>query len=201
VPSGPRGLDSVQAVERAAAALHLVGRTDELGRIRSFLAGAARGAGRCLLVLGEPGIGKSSLLAAAPLLAPPDSRIVRCRGAEAESHLAYAAVIDLIGPLLDDAEVSAGLGEAARTALDGLVTGASAAPAEPGTSAAMTICRAALGAVLSAAAGRRCLVLVVDDAHWLDESSAEVLSYIARRIEGERVAVIVGMRSGSSSAL
>ena len=201
MPTGPRSLASVQAVDRAAAALGLVGRADELGRIRRFITDAARGAGRCLLVVGEPGIGKSSLLAAAPMLAPPDSRIVRFRGAEAESHLAYAAVIDLIEPLLREADVSAGLGEAARTALEGLVSGASAAPAGAGTSAAMTICRAALGAVLSAAVGQRCLVMVVDDAHWLDESSAEVLSYVARRIEGERVAMLVGVRSGSASGL
>ena len=176
----------------------LTGRHNEISEIRRVIDLAASGSGQALILVGDAGIGKSTLLDAVPSMVPGDSVVVAVRAVEAESHLVYAAAIDLLEPLLRSLDATHGLdgldGEP-RKVLDALMA------ARPGAGGPMPLCRAALGAVLAASAGARLVVFVVDDAHWLDEVSAEVLLYIARRIGSERVAVVASVRAGATSPL
>jgi DNA-binding CsgD family transcriptional regulator len=173
----------------------VAGRRAELAEIQQIIDRAERGFGQALLIVGEAGIGKSTLLAAVGSLVDGDAIVLSARAVESESHLAYAATVDLFGPLLELPEVADGLAVEARQVLEGVLT------ARPGIAGPMPVCRAALGAVLAASAGGRLIVFVVDDAQWLDEPSAEVLLYLARRVNGERVVFIAGLRADSNCRL
>src|SRR4051794_3103922 len=80
----------------------LVGRDRELGRIRELLDAAGDGRSSALLVHGEAGIGKTALLeAAAEEAAARGFGQFRARGYESESDIAFAGLLELVGPLLD----------------------------------------------------------------------------------------------------
>src|SRR5882757_4957305 len=79
----PRLARSPLSMERAESN-RLIERHEELGRLRDILARASDGSGAAAVILGEPGIGKSSLLGATTAAAP-DMRILRARGAEIEA--------------------------------------------------------------------------------------------------------------------
>src|SRR4051812_4887192 len=78
----------------------LVGRDAEQTRIDALLSRARAGQGSALVVRGEPGIGKTSLLAHAVARAGP-MRVVRARGVESEAELAFSGLLELLHPLLD----------------------------------------------------------------------------------------------------
>ncbi len=170
-----------------------VGRIRETAELRGVIDRAASGHGQTLVLVGDAGIGKSTLLGTVASLTPPDTTIVSVRAVESESHLVYAAAIDLLGPFLKLDGVSEGIGGEGRRLLEGLMA------ARLHTAGPMPLCRAALGAVLAASADGRLVALLVDDAQWLDHQSVEILLYIARRISNERVAIIASVRSGSPS--
>ena len=77
----------------------VIGRGAELDRIRALL-DAARG-GRCgsLVVEGDPGVGKSTILAAAADLAGDGFTVLRTRGVESEAGLDHAALLAVLAPL------------------------------------------------------------------------------------------------------
>jgi predicted ATPase len=158
----------------------LVGRDHEL-RCLDELTGAARaGRGGVLVLRGEAGIGKSALLD--HVRQASGFRVIHASGAEFETELPYAALHQLCVPVLDRLpELPARHREALQVAF-GLVTG---------TPDVFHIGLAALG--LLAASGP--LLCVVDDAHWLDAASATVLTFLARRIAEEPVAMVFAVRS------
>jgi predicted ATPase len=78
----------------------LLGRGPELEQIGRMVVDARKGDGRALLVTGEPGIGKTSLLAEAVARAG-DVRVIEAVGVEAEANLPYALLGETVGPLLD----------------------------------------------------------------------------------------------------
>src|ERR1700739_3178460 len=81
--------------------MSLIGRTTECARIDALLDGAAAGHAGALLIHGEPGIGKTSLLEYARASAVERRmRVIACSGAEAESQLPFSGLLDLLGPLL-----------------------------------------------------------------------------------------------------
>ncbi len=170
----------------------LSGRQHELSEIQRVIDLAASGSGQALVLVGDAGIGKSTLLDTVATMVPTGSVVVSMRAVEAESHLAYAAAIDLLGPLVDGLD---GLDGEGRRVLEALMT------AQPGAAGPMPLCRAAFGAVVAASAGVHLVLFVVDDAQWLDQVSAEMLLYIARRIGNEHVAVLTAVRTGAASPL
>jgi DNA-binding CsgD family transcriptional regulator len=173
----------------------VAGRHRELRELKRIIDRAADGFGQTVVVVGDAGIGKSTLLDAAASFAPNGSVVISIRAVEAESHLAYAAAIDFLGPLLHRSAVADGLPDDALRLLDHLVA------ARPLKGGIMSLCRAALGAVLAACAAGPLILFVVDDAQWLDEPSSEILLYVARRVLNEQVAVILGIREGTTSRL
>ena len=170
----------------------IVGRERELEQLGRLVDGiGARGG--AVVVRGEAGIGKSALLHAVEQRALARGAIVTTLvGTPSEGRFAFGAVHQLLRPFLDAAET---LPAPQRRALE-VALGVSEGPAPE----VFLVGLATLG-VLTETATRTPVVLVVDDAHWLDGSSAEVLGFVARRLEMEGVLVVLAVRTGLGSHL
>jgi DNA-binding CsgD family transcriptional regulator/tetratricopeptide (TPR) repeat protein len=165
----------------------LVGRDREVALLRAFLAGAATDGG-CLILCGEPGVGKSALLAAATHEArSAGSRVLQAAGAEFEADLSFSALNQLLVPLHRE---FGQLAEEHRRALSVALGLRDDSPADR-----MVVSTAVL-LLLREVAEARPLILVVDDLPWLDRSSATVLRFVARRLSGTRVAFLATARTG-----
>ena len=162
----------------------LVGREAEQQRIETLLQRAREGRGGALVLRGEAGIGKTALLELA--VAHADGlRVLRALGVEAEAELPFSALHELFRPilrLLDE------LPEPQSAALRAALALAPAARVDR-----FSIYAATLG-LLAAAAEEQPLLCIVDDAHWLDDASAEALVFAARRIGDEAVLVLFAAR-------
>jgi DNA-binding CsgD family transcriptional regulator len=153
-----------------------------------FLDAVRGGAGRTLVVRGEPGVGKTALL---DHLAEHASgcRVARAAGVESEMELAFSGVHQLCAPMLDRLERLPGpQGEALRTAF-GLSSGS--APDR-------FLVGLATLSLLADAAEEHPLVCLVDDAQWLDRASAQVLAFVARRLVAESVGLVFAARAPGS---
>ena len=140
------------------------------------------------MLRGEPGIGKSSLLRYAHSQA--DGFTVLCgRGVESEFELPYAALAEVVRP------VQGRIDELPRSQADALgaallVQGTSREPASRFASAA------GLLGLLALEAERCPLLVLVDDAHWLDAASAEALGFVSRRLHAEGIVMLFAARHG-----
>jgi DNA-binding CsgD family transcriptional regulator len=172
-------------IERA-----LLGREAERARVDELLARARSGTSGVLVVRGEPGIGKSALLEHAAAQAS-GARVMRARGIESEVELAFAGLHELLRPVLDELDrLPAPQAGALRGAL-GLV---------PDAAAERHLVGAGTLALLGVLAEQRPVVVLLDDAQWLDGPSAAALLFAARRLLADAVAVIVAVRDGEPSA-
>jgi AAA ATPase domain len=158
-------------------------RTAETSAIDRLLSRARTGHGGGLLLRGEPGIGKSALLRYAGEQAA-DLCVLQAAGAVAESDLAYAAIHQLLGPLLPRA---GGLPEPQAAALR-IALGLQAGPDAPDP---FLVSLAVL--TLLSDAGRPVLCLV-DDVQWMDGPSVGVLAFVVRRLREEPVVVLAAAR-------
>jgi DNA-binding CsgD family transcriptional regulator len=180
------------SIAARAAAGPLLGRSSEVELLTALLDGIDA-AGSTLVLHGEPGIGKSRLLAEADRLARDrDIMVLRTSGVQAEAHLPFAGLHQLVRPIRDHA---ANLPAPHRAALDAAFGLADDAPPEP-----FRIAMAALD-LLSDVASDTPLLVTVDDAHRLDRPSADVLAFVARRIESDRIVLLVAARDGHPSPL
>ena len=164
----------------------LYDREAECALIDRLIEDAGAGRSVVLVVRGDPGLGKSSLIEYATGCAD-GSVVLACRGFEAESQLAFAGLGDLLRPLAEHLDA---LPEAQRAALEGVL---SVGP--PAVADRLTLNVGVLS-LLAAAAEHTPLLLTVDDAHWLDAASLEALAFAARRLEADRIAMLVAVRSG-----
>ncbi|WP_127506405.1 ATP-binding protein [Actinoplanes solisilvae] len=168
----------------------LFGREVELTHLHRFLE-STRVSGDVLMVRGEPGVGKSALLAAAADLAGADGmRVLRANGSEFEADVSYSLLNQLLLPLYADIQR---LPPALRDALT-VALGFGPGPAP----AALLVCNAALF-LLTTAARTKPVLLIVDDLQWIDRPSAVVLGFVARRVQGTPVGVITASRTGMES--
>ncbi|POM23594.1 putative HTH-type transcriptional regulator [Actinomadura rubteroloni] len=169
----------------------LVGRDAELDLLRTFVGEGTRGGG-ALVLSGDPGIGKTALLdEAAAVAAAADVPVLRASGIEFEADLGFAGLNQLLLPLADRL---AGLPPAQRDAL-AIVLGLTTSADAPDR---LMIFTAALG-LLRDSAARTGLLVLVDDAPWLDRASAAALGFVARRLTGSRVALLIAGRPGSGA--
>jgi DNA-binding CsgD family transcriptional regulator len=164
----------------------LIGREDECARIDRLLAAAEHGRSAVAVVLGEPGIGKSALLRYAADRATGMARL-EVHGFESDSELPFAGLLELCRPALGHLDRLPG---AQSSALRGALA---LGPALPGERFAVQV--ATLG-LLAAVAESSPLIVLVDDAHWLDQASAEALLFAARRLEAEGIVLLFAAREG-----
>src|SRR5687768_13514038 len=81
--------------------MDLYGRHREQAALDRTLEAARQGNGEALMLWGEPGIGKTALLEYAAESAAVDFTVMRCRGTRLESQLAFAALHELLWPVME----------------------------------------------------------------------------------------------------
>ena len=168
----PRTLDPV-----------LVGRRSECDRIDCVLADARSGASGTLVLRGEAGIGKSALLGYGRDRATGFTQLA-VHGVESEAALAYAGLTELLRPVQDELD-------ALPPAQNEALLSALAQHTEPANLLAVRVAVLTLLAHLAESAP---VLVTIDDAQWVDESSIEALAFAARRLAAERVAVLAAAR-------
>ncbi|MGI5239392.1 ATP-binding protein [Dactylosporangium sp. CA-139066] len=168
---------------RSDAPSPLVGRAREIRRLGALVDEARQGRGGVLVVRGEPGIGKSALLAHVREAAS-GFRVTNASGAQFEMELPFAALHHLCAPVLGHLPALPARHRKALEIAFGLDTG---------TPDPFLIGIATLG-LLAESLQELPLLCVVDDAQWLDGASAAALAFLARRVAAERVAVVFAVR-------
>jgi DNA-binding CsgD family transcriptional regulator/tetratricopeptide (TPR) repeat protein len=148
--------------------------------------------GASLLVRGDAGVGKSSLLTAAKWLGTQRGlTVLSIAGVQSETNLPFAGLFELVRPILDrtsrlpkaqENALHAAFGLSERPAADLFVTALSALD------------------LFGEVASERPLLLIVDDAQWLDQSSTSVLAFIARRLESEPIVLFIASRDVAGMA-
>ena len=165
----------------------LYGRRGERRAVDRLLDGVGEGRSGVLVVRGEPGIGKSALLDYAGEAAP-GFRIVRCAGVESEMEMAFAGLHQFCAALLDRLER---LPAPQRNALGTAFGLESGAPPDR-----FFVGLAVLN-LLSDTSERAPILCLVDDAQWLDSVSAQVLAFVARRLQADPVSLLFATRTAS----
>jgi DNA-binding CsgD family transcriptional regulator len=164
----------------------LIGREPEITLLRA-LTEPDSDAGPVLVVLGDAGVGKSALLANLAQQARRDGfRVLSISGREPEANLEFAGLHQLIWPL--DCNVPDLPGEQRSALQRALGRASELACPDRLITAAGTL------SLLSRASLDRHLLIIADDAHWIDRSSLDVLAFMGHRLEGERVILVVSGR-------
>jgi predicted ATPase len=145
------------------------------------------GDSRALVVSGEPGVGKTALLDYVVEQASGCS-VSRAAGVQSEMELAFAGLHQLVAPMLHRLE---GLPVPQRDALR-TAFGVSSGPAPD-----RFLIGLAVLSLLSEEAEEQPLICVVDDEQWLDRASAQVLAFVARRLQAESVGMVFAARTPS----
>lgn len=191
------------AAERGPADIPLVGRSAELTRVRAAVDLVAGGQGRMLLLAGPAGIGKSRLLEEATALAGGRGfRTLRGGARVLGRGLAYAPILEAFGPYLralppgQRVRLLDGLADLGRLFADLHLppTGPLGDPALERTRLFEAVAR-----LLARMAERAPVVLAVDDLHWADTATAELLHYVARGVSGHPILILGAYRSGEAA--
>jgi len=170
----------------------VVGRDQELRALYALIEAVETG-GTALIVRGPAGIGKSALLVAARRHADTrGSRTLHTLGIQSETDLPFAGLHQILHPVLAGANELPDPQRAALLAAFGA-----------DSSSTPDLFLIALGTLnlLSNAATNSPILLVADDAQWLDPATADVLAFVARRLEMEPIVMLAAIREGHASPL
>lgn len=158
----------------------LVGREPEVRLLASLVEEVRNGQSRVLIVRGDPGIGKTALVNHA-MEAASDVRLLRAVGVESEKELPFAALHQLCAPVLGRLDALPGPQQEALRKVFGFTGGE-------------TPDRFLVGlgvlSLLSGLGAEQPLVCLIDDAHWLDQASAQTMAFVARRLLADPVAFV-----------
>jgi DNA-binding CsgD family transcriptional regulator len=172
----------------ATLASGFLDRVSERKVLDQVLAQAREGESAVLVVRGEAGIGKTALLRYAARQAS-GFRVAQVTGVEAEMELPFAGIHQLCAPVLDELDALPPAQQDALKVALGLASG--------DVPDRFLVGLAVLG-LLSAAAEKRPVLCLVEDAQWLDAASGLILGFVARRLLAESVAVVVTVREPST---
>jgi len=169
----------------------LHGRDGERALLASTVDHARAGTADVLVLLGEPGVGKTALLhdLVSAQQGPGGARVLRTAGVESESPLPFAALHRLLRPVADLDELPPPQARALRVAF-GLEDGPTVEPFLVGV--------ATLTALTEAAGDDHPVLCVVDDAQWLDSASADALLFAARQLSADPVAMVFAARTDAA---
>lgn len=165
----------------------IVGRDTELHMVHQLMENVADQGG-CLVVNGEPGIGKTALLQrAADAARQRGMTTLAARGTQSESHLPYGALHQLLRPLLPGLDaLSPGHRRAVSHAFGMSVDG------DPPERFFVAL---AVLELIAEAAARTPMLLVVDDLQWADAASVEAIEFVGRRLVSEPAVMLIGTRA------
>ena len=182
-------------MDSIAGIADLIGRSGEIETVEAIVA-RARSALASLVIDGDAGIGKTSIWSFALERARRDgARILRSAPAESEQSLTLGGVTDLFSDVGD--EELAILPAVQRHALEIAVLRAAPTGQLPDQRAISV----AASTLLRHLANESPLVVGIDDAQWLDETSASVLAYSIRRLTDRRVCVVLAVRGTPTSRI
>jgi DNA-binding CsgD family transcriptional regulator len=162
----------------------LVGRRRERELLDGLIGAVRAGESRVLVIRGEPGVGKTALLEYAAERGS-GSMVARAAGVQSEMELAFAGLHQLLTSVLDRAERLAGPQRDALRTVFGI---------SPGPPPDRFLVALAVLSLLSDVGEERPLICLVDDEQWLDRASAEVLAFVAHRLEAESVGLVFAAR-------
>src|SRR6478609_8388608 len=171
---------------RGGDAMRLLGRRAECEFLDTVLADALDGQSRVVVLRGDAGAGKSVLLDYV-VERGCGWRIAAAVGIESETELAYGGLHQLCAPMLDHLDRLPAPQRSALATVFGL---------ENGTAPDRFMVGLATLTLLAEVAEAQPLLCVVDDAHWLDDVSAQIILFVARRLLVERIAIVCVARSG-----
>ena len=164
----------------------LYGRSDDCAVLTRLLAAAKSGDSAALVVRGEAGVGKTALVDWFHHEAGQQGvEVLRCAGVASESHLPFAGLHQLLRPAihvmpalprLHQEALNGALGLSGRHGVDPFLVGVAAL------------------SLLGELAGETAVACLVDDAQWLDPSTADVLRFVARRLDAEGVLMVFTVR-------
>jgi DNA-binding CsgD family transcriptional regulator len=167
----------------------LLGRERERQALEGLLSDARSGVSAVLTLVGEPGIGKSSLLEEARAAADGFA-VLQARGVESEAQVPFGGLLELLRPALARIRsIPAPQADALGRAL----------ALQPGPTGERFAVGAATLSLLAAEADDRPLLVLLDDAQWLDDSSAAALLFAIRRLVADPIAVVIAERAGEPS--
>ena len=208
----------MRGVPRLGSGIPLVGRSSQMRQLRSALDRAGNGTAGAVLVSGDAGVGKSRLLDELVTLARGDGAVVltgRCVDV-GETGLPYLPFAEALGPLRDSAAVRS------RPALGRLVPGLTSRAQPPASDPMPQVLLAdAIPADVAQASGRRrpehdmgqlqlfeavlglltelaaegCVLLAIEDLHWADGSTRDLLSFLLARLRLQQLLVVATYRS------
>ncbi len=165
----------------------LLGRDHETEIIGKLVDAGHDGLSSALVIVGDPGIGKTSLLDFARESATTETMVLGTVGIEGETDFAYANLADVFRPVYS---VIAELPDRQAAAL------ASAFAIGPPDAANRNVVAAGALSLFSALAGRSPVIVTVDDAQWVDRGSLEALVFVANRLGAEGIAMFFAVRRG-----
>lgn len=183
-------MDPVRGVHvTGGETVSLIGRGAELDEL-SGLSDPRPASSRVVMVLGDLGIGKTSLIEEVASRARRNGvRVLAAVGRESEAPLAFASLHQLLRPIL--ATEAHRLAAPHRDVLDTIFGAPSATAAADRFAAGV-----AMLAMLSELAEESAVLVVVEDAQWIDPSSLEVLRFVAHRLSTDPVALVLTAREG-----
>jgi DNA-binding CsgD family transcriptional regulator len=188
---GLTDLPQIHSVAPPLARRQFVNRATELDALDRLLAAARGGSSAVLVLRGGPGAGKTMLLEYA-IGQASGFRVGRVGGVGSELDLPYAALHQLLAPFLEEIEALPGPQRDSLASTLGLI--------ETDRSDRFLTALGVLTLLSNAAQGTG-LLCAVDDAEWLDEASAQVLSFVARRLVSEGIAMLFTFGAPTSVAL
>jgi DNA-binding CsgD family transcriptional regulator len=170
----------------------LYGRANEIAVLEGMLAQATEG-GDARVIRGDPGIGKSALLGIAREVALTKGfQVLAATGVQSEAELPFAGLHQLLLPLPWMTDTLPGPQKEALLAAFGR---SSASAPDPFLIALATL------ELLADAAAHSPLLVLAEDAQWLDHPTANVLTFVARRLHSDPVVMLFAVREGVGSAL
>src|SRR5947209_10605622 len=188
---GPLEPDAVVNMSSQGRGERLRGRTAECETLRALISTVQSGSHQVLVLRGEAGVGKTALLRYVSELAA-EFRCVQVAGVESDMELAFAGLQQLCAPLMDRFDE---LPQPQREALN-VAFGRGVGPTPDRFLVGLAVL-----SLMAATTVEQPLVCIIDDAQWLDQVSVQTLSFVARRLLAEPVALVFAARDGGAAAL